>query len=157
MTGDLAARIAGTADPAAPQRDDTVWLLESIGWLALMATTRTYAEQPALWRLGEQGRARTAEDFSHHLRAALAGELQWREPLRYSLSLFDARGFPQRWLRNAFPTLSAVVAEAFGDGIGGEVRARLEAAPALLEELAAEAGIDLDRPTHYDTATGPGS
>lgn len=150
MSGDLGHRIAGTDDAAAPQRDDGVWLLESIGWLALMATTRTYADQPGLWRLGEDGRARTVEDFTHHLRAAVAGELQWREHLRYSLSLFEARGFPHRWLRDAFPTLSKVIAEAFGDGIGADVRARLDAAPALLEELAVDAGIDLDRPTRYD-------
>ena len=153
MTGDLARRIAGVDDPAAPPRDDAVWLLESMGWLALTATSRTYAEQPGLWRLGEEGRARTAEDFRHHLRAAVAGDLQWREHLRYSLALFDARGFPQRWLREALPTLSAVLAEAFGDEIGSGVRARLDAAPALLEELAAEADIDLDRPTRYDART----
>lgn len=150
MSGELGRRIAGTDDRGAPQRDDATWLLESMGWLALMATTQTYAEQSGLWRLGEEGRARTIEDFTHHLRAAVAGELQWREHLRYSLALFDARGFPQRWLRDAFPTLSAVLEEAFGPAIGSDVRARLEAAPALLEELAAEAGIDLNRPTRYD-------
>ena len=153
MSGELARGIAGTDDPAAPQRDDATWLLESKDWLALMATTRTYAEHPGLWRLGEEGRARTVEDFTHHLRAAVAGELQWREHLRYSLALFDARGFPQRWLRDAFPTLSAVLAEAFGDEIGADVRERLDAAAALLVELADEAGIDLDRPTRYDART----
>jgi hypothetical protein len=150
VSGELAQRLTGIADTHTPQRVDALWLRESIDWLALMATSRTYAHHPELWRLGEQGRARTIEDFTHHLRAALAGDLQWREHLTYSVTLFDARGFPQRWLRDAFVTLSAVLAEAFGESVGREVRARLDAGPDLLHQLAAEAGVDLDRPTRYD-------
>lgn len=150
MSGELARRIAGTDDPAAPPRTDAQWLLESAAWLALQATTRTYAAQPGLWQLGEDGRARTIEDFNHHLRAAAAGENQWREHLRYCLVLFDARGFPQRWLTDAVTTLAGVINDAFGDEIGHDVAERLAAAPPLLEELAAEAAIDLDRPTRYD-------
>lgn len=146
MSGELARRIAGTGDPAAPPRTEAQWLLESSSWIALVATTTTYAAQPGLWQLGEEGRARTVEDFNHHLRAAVGGETQWREHLRYCLVLFDARGFPQRWLRDAVTTLSGVI----GDEIGHDLVARLDTAPPLLEELAAEAGIDLDRPTRYD-------
>jgi hypothetical protein len=150
VSGELARRLTGIGNPGVPERDDVVWAHESMGWLAVMATARTYADQPGLWHLGEEGRARTIEDFGHHLRAALAGDLPWREHVRYSLQLFDARGFPQRWLREAFATLSAVLLETFGDSFAREVRDRLGDGPALLEQLAAEAGIDLDRPTRYD-------
>ena len=150
MSGALARRLTGISDDAAPDRADTAWLSESVGWLALMATRDTYAADPSLWRLGEEGRARTTEDFTHHLRAALAGDLQWREHVRYSVTLFDARGFPQRWLTDAFATLSGVLAEAFGESVGPDVRARLDAGPALLVQLAADAGIDVHRTTRYD-------
>lgn len=150
MSGVLAQRLAGFDDADAPERAEDAWIRESVPWLSLMAARDTYAEQPELWRLGEEGRARTIEDFSHHLRAALAGELLWREHLQYSLTLFDSRGFPQRWLRDAFATLSDVLREAFGETFAAAVRARLDAAPGLLEALAADLGVDLDRPTRYD-------
>lgn len=150
MSGALAKRLTGIGEDDAPDRADTAWLSESVGWLALMATRDTYRADPWLWRLGEDGRARTTEDFTHHLRAALAGDLQWREHVRYSLTLFDARGFPQRWLTDAFVTLSDVVAEGFGESVGQDVRTRLDAGPALLVQLAADAGIDVHRTTRYD-------
>ena len=153
MNGDLARRLTGIGDNDVPDRRDDTWIRESIGWLSLLAARDTYARQPELWRLGEDGRARTIEDFSHHLRAALAGEALWRQHLEYSLKLFDARGFPQRWLREAFGTLSEVLDEAFGHALGRDIRTRLDAAPALLEKLAAELGIDLERQTRYDTDT----
>lgn len=153
MSSDLARRLTGIGDDDVPERSEEAWIRESIPWLSLMAARDTYAVQPELWRLGEDGRARTIEDFTHHLRAALAGEVLWRRHLEYSLKLFDARGFPHRWLRDAFATLSSVLDEAFGETLGRDLRTRLDAAPALLEKLSAELGIDLQRPTRYDTDT----
>lgn len=154
MTAPLATKIAGLGDPGAPPRAPHAWLRESIGWVALLATNRTYAAEPGLWRLGEQGRARTIEDFTHHLRAVLGGDAHWRKHLDYSVRLFDARGFPQRWLIDAFATLCDVLAEAFPPEDVAVVDARLAAAPILLAELAAEAGIDLHRSTAYDSGAG---
>ena len=124
-----------------------------MGWLALLATRRTYVADPGLWRLGEQGRARTIEDFTHHLRSALGGDAHWRSHLDYSMRLFDARGFPQRWLLDAFVTLQEVLADSFPAEVTEVVRRRLEDAPALLAELAETADIDLARPTRYDSVS----
>lgn len=140
MTEPLASVVAGYGEPGVPERDAETWVSESTGLVALIAARRTYGADPGLWRLGEHGRARTVEDLTHHLRAVLGGDGPWRQHVDYSIRLFDARGFPQRWLRDAFATLRDALAEAF--------------APALLTALADEAGIDLNRPTKYDAAAG---
>ena len=150
MTEPLSTTIAGFADAGAADRTNHTWIRESMGWLALLATRRTYAAQPDLWRLGEQGRARTIEDFTHHLRSALGGDTHWRSHLDYSVRLFDARGFPQRWLLDAFVTLREVLADTFPAEVTEVIRQRLEDAPGVLDELATAAGIDLARPTKYD-------
>lgn len=150
MSSALAAHVTGHGDAGVPPRDPQAWLTESIGWLALMATRRTYRADPGLWRLGEHGRARTVEDFSHHLRAALGGEDLWHRHLEYCIKLFDARGFPQRWLYDAFSTLRGVLADSFPADVTQAVDSLLGEAPAVLAELAAAAGIELNRPTSYD-------
>lgn len=147
----LGAEITGLGAPSTPARPPAAWLDECRSVIALLATRDTYAEQPELWELGEHGRARTIEDFEHHLRAARGTDRQWREYVAYCLELFDARGFPFRWLTDAFATLSRVLAEHFPADITGEVRANLDAGPALLAELAEERDIDLGRPTRYDS------
>lgn len=85
-------------------------LREAIGHLAFVATERLYAEQPDLWRLGENGRARTLEDFTHHLRALAPLSVDHlRRHVDYSRSLFDQRGFPQQWLTDAWRILEGVL------------------------------------------------
>ena len=153
MSGGLGWTIAGVDAPGTPQRSAHAWLSESLESLALLATRRTYEADPSLWRLGEHGRARTLEDFTHHLRAALGNEALWIKHVAYSLELFDARGFPQRWLTEAFETLRAVLVDSFPDEVTREVAQRLEQAPVLLAVLAQERGIDLTRPTQYDAST----
>jgi hypothetical protein len=146
-----AADVPGARDPQAPERPASAWLLESVGWLSLEATRRSYEADPGLWRLGEYGRARTIEDYGHHLRAVVhADERTWHDYVRYCMTLFDARGFPQRWLTEAFATLSAILAEALPEHLTADVRRLLDDAPRLMAELAAETGIDLARPTRYD-------
>ena len=151
MTDGLGWRVAGIGDADVPPRTPHDWLDESLQALALLATRRTYQREPALWRLGEHGRARTVEDFTHHLRAGLGSESLWRKHVGYSLELFDARGFPQRWLLEAFATLRDVVVESFPAEVTRDVVERLEAAPDLIAQLATARGIDLRRPTTYDS------
>ena len=150
MTEGVGWAVAGVAGPEVPERTAHAWLSESLETLALLATRRTYEADPGLWRLGEYGRARTLEDFTHHLRAALGNEALWTKHLAYSLELFDARGFPQRWLTDAFATLRDVVLDSFPEPLTRAVAQRLEQAPGALAELADERGIDLNRPTAYD-------
>ena len=92
------------------EREPRVVLQESLGLLALTATRRLYAEQPALWEMGENGRARTLEDFTHHLRAlASLSEDTFRRHVDYCLDLFAQRGFPKKWLDDAWRTIDGVL------------------------------------------------
>ena len=93
-------------------RARTVVLAEAIGFLALSATRRLYDEQPDLWKLGEHGRARTHEDFTHHVRM-LAGLQQevFAEHVSYCQRLWSSRGFPTKWLDDAWRILDDVLRE----------------------------------------------
>lgn len=86
-----------------PERAPEAVLAEAVPLLALMATRGLYAEQPALWELGEHGRARTVEDFTHHFRAlALLRTEAFRQHVAYCEDLFARRNFPRRWLDDAW-------------------------------------------------------
>ena len=150
MDASIGMRITGLAAPGTPARPATAWLSESRGFLALLATRDTYAAQPGLWDLGEYGRARTIEDFEHHLKAAGTTGRQWEEYLAYCFELFERRGFPFRWLTDAFATLSRVLRENLPDEVTAEVRERLDDGAAVLARLADERGVDVDRRTRYD-------
>lgn len=85
-------------------------LHEALGHLALLATRRLYDEQPDLWKLGEHGRARTLEDFTHHLRAlSTLSEDTFRRHVDYCLDLFASRNFPKRWLDDAWRVMATVL------------------------------------------------
>ena len=91
-------------------RDPSVVLGEAVPALALSATRRLYAEQPGLWNLGERGRARTLEDFTHHLRMLVGfSEEAFRAHVDYCHELFAARDFPRQWLDDAWRTIDAVL------------------------------------------------
>lgn len=91
-------------------REPTVVLAEAIGYLALTATRRLYDEQPDLWKLGEHGRARTLEDFTHHLRmlAGLSAPV-FAAHVAYCDGLWEARNFPRQWLDDAWRILDDVL------------------------------------------------
>jgi hypothetical protein len=97
---------------AVPPREPMVVLREAVGHLAYLATERHYAEQPDLWAShGERGRALTMEDYTHHLRHLVPlREDLWVAHLRYCEELFASRGFPHRWLTDAFRILGDVLA-----------------------------------------------
>ena len=95
----------------APARDPRVVLDERIGLLTWRATEALYAEQPDLWRLGEDGRRATFEDFGHHFRVLAALDADTvASHVRYCVDLFAKRGFPLRWLDDAWRTMEAVLA-----------------------------------------------
>lgn len=152
MSGDaaLVVQAVGMHGASVPERPAAAWLTESRSLIALLATRDTYAAQPSLWKLGEHGRARTIEDFEHHLHAALGTDVQWRAHLAYCVELFAARGFPFRWLIDAFATLSAVLVAHLPEQLTADVRARLADGPAIVQQLASERGVDPARPTAYD-------
>ena len=94
------------------ERDPRTVLAESIGYLALVATRRLYDEQPKLWDLGEHGRARTLEDFTHHLTALAAlDDATFDHHVAYCHRLFTDRNLPLRWLDDAWRTLAAVLTD----------------------------------------------
>jgi len=94
-----------------PVRDPCDVLGEAVGLLALAATRRLYEEQPQLWELGESGRARVLEDFSHHFRAlALLDAGLFEAHVAWCRGLFTTRGFPTRWLDWSWPIMEEVVA-----------------------------------------------
>ena len=101
-----------TDDSGGPDRDPRTVLGESLGYLALVATRRLYDVQPSLWDLGEHGRARTLEDFTHHLKAlASLDETTFRNHVDYCRRLFTERNLPLRWLDDAWRTIDAVVTD----------------------------------------------
>lgn len=91
-------------------REPAAVLDEAVGYLALVATRRLYDEQPELWKLGEHGRARTLEDFTHHLRM-LSGlsPTVFATHVAYCEGLWKARNFPQKWLDDAWRILDDVL------------------------------------------------
>ncbi len=85
-------------------------LSESIGLLALVATRRLYHEQPELWGFGERGRARTLEDFNHHLKSlANLNETVFAAHVDYCRQLFASRDFPLQWLEDAWRVIAEVL------------------------------------------------
>ena len=98
------------SSPAEDTREPSAVLAEAVGYLALTATRRLYDEQPDLWRLGEHGRARTLEDFTHHLRmlAGLSAEV-FGAHVAYCERLWTSRGFPMQWLDDAWRILDDVL------------------------------------------------
>lgn len=96
--------------PPEDEREPAVVLAEAVGYLALTATRRLYDEQPDLWKLGEHGRARTLEDFTHHLRM-LAGlsPAVFATHVAYCEGLWQARNFPTQWLDDAWRILDEVL------------------------------------------------
>lgn len=92
------------------EREPVAVLTEAVGSLALTATRRLYDEQPDLWKLGEHGRARTLEDFTHHLRM-LAGlsPAVFQNHVAYCEGLWAARKFPRQWLDDAWRILDGVL------------------------------------------------
>ena len=144
-------RITGLNVAGTPARPPAAWLEESRSFLALLATRDTYAAQPRLWELGERGRARTIEDFEHHLRAARGTDRQWHDYLVYCVELFAARGFPLRWLTDALATLARVMGENLPDDVTADVRRRLTDGIEEVAHIAAERGIDPQAATRYDT------
>jgi hypothetical protein len=78
-------------------------LTEAAPMLAFQATNALYEEQPQLWQMGEQGRARTLEDFGHHFHAL--GTLDatiFTDHVAYCRTLFRNLGFPLKWLDDAW-------------------------------------------------------
>jgi hypothetical protein len=109
-------------------RDPAVVLREAVPALALTATRRLYAEQPALWELGENGRARTLEDFTHHLRRlATLSEDTFRSHVEYCHDLFEARGFPRAWLDDAWRILDGVLRDELPPAVHEPARRVLHA------------------------------
>ncbi len=104
-----------------PTREPGVIIRESVAVLALLATRMLYEEQPALWELGEHGRARTLEDFGHHFKSlALLDAEAFDAHVRYCTRLFTARGFPLRWLDDAWRVMAVVSRAELPPAVGAE-------------------------------------
>jgi hypothetical protein len=85
-------------------------LVELTDFLAVVATRAMYDEQPELWQLGEQARARTLEDFGHHFRAlATLDEMVFTSHVEFCMDLFRQRSFPQQWLTDGWRHMAAVM------------------------------------------------
>lgn len=115
--------------PADDGREPTVVLAEATGYLALTATRKLYDEQPDLWKLGEHGRARTLEDFTHHLRmlAGLSPSV-FAAHVAYCDGLWTSRGFPRKWLDDAWRILDDVLREELPPRVHEPARALLRTA-----------------------------
>lgn len=93
------------------ERAPEVVLAERAPHLAFLATEAMYAAQPELWDRGEKGRFHTLDDFTMHFRAVANGESAFRAHVAYCYRLFEERGFPRRWLDDAWRFMRAVAEE----------------------------------------------
>lgn len=85
-------------------------LAEMAPMLSILATRGLYDEQPELWKMGERGRSRTVEDFHHHFRALQSLEVSvFGSHVQYCETLFAARGFPHKWLDDAWRWMAIVI------------------------------------------------
>ena len=128
MSREVGSRLSTRSPDRGPgdARDPADLLAENVGLLAALATRSLYEEQPDLWRLGEPGRARTHEDFVEHFRAlATLDEVVFEAHVRYCEGLFSARGYPKRWLEDAWRHMAAVVAAELPPPASGRVMAVL--------------------------------
>jgi hypothetical protein len=91
-------------------REPSVLLAEAAPMLAFRATAALYEEQPALWQMGERGRARTLEDFGHHFEAlATLDQALFREHVVYCQALFKSHKFTSAWLTDAWRVMSETI------------------------------------------------
>jgi len=103
--------------------------------LALLATRGLYDEQPDLWRMGERGRERTLEDFTHHFRALeVLDDRVFRRHVEYCQSLFQSRGFPQKWLDDAWRWMKLVIERELPPAVARPALAVLSAGTASPEQ-----------------------
>lgn len=85
------------------ERPPALVLSEAAPALAFQSTNALYDEQPQLWKMGERGRVRTLEDFGHHFQALAALDAAvFADHVAYSRALFQNRGFPLKWLDDAW-------------------------------------------------------
>lgn len=90
------------------EREVDVVLSEAASHLAYLSTEALYEEQPDLWKLGEHGRHHTLNDFTLHFRAIASGVDAFRAHADYSYALFEQRGFPRRWLDDAWELMERI-------------------------------------------------
>ncbi len=101
-------------------RDPDIVIREAAPHLAFLATESMYADQPDLWDLGEKGRQHTLNDFTLHFQAVAEGEDAFRSHVAYCYDMFQDRGFPRKWLDDAWSYMGAI-GEAHLDSAAHEV------------------------------------
>lgn len=111
-------------------RDPDVVIREAAPHLAFLATESMYADQPGLWDLGEKGRLHTLNDFTLHFQAVAEGEDALRSHVDYCHDLFRDRGFPRKWLDDAWTYMRAI----------GEAHLEQPVRDVLLDRLASVVG-----------------
>jgi len=119
-------------------RTPQVVLREITPVMAILATRGLYEEQPELWQMGERGRERTVEDFGHHFEAL--GSLNqdiFMAHVEYCETMFQRRGFPGKWLDDAWRWMAIVIERELPDSI---------AVPAIDALAAATRGQRLSKP-----------
>jgi len=93
-----------------PPRPAQRVLIEYQGVHTLRATDALYEEQPDLWRLGENGRMHTFDDFAHHFASLTTLDIEvFASHVRFCNDLFSQRGFPLRWLTDAWRIMQQVL------------------------------------------------
>lgn len=103
-------------------------LIEAQGLLTLRATERLYDEQPGLWSMGEDGRARTFEDFGHHFRSLSALDHErFAGHVAYCYDLFSRRSFPIAWLEDAWRVMADTLRAELPATVSGAAIAALRA------------------------------
>lgn len=103
-----------------------VVLTETAPYLAYLATESLYAEQPNLWDLGERGRFHTLNDFTLHFQAVASGEGGFASHVAYSKELFEDKGFPQKWLVDAWRVMRETASNHLEDPARAELLRRLD-------------------------------
>ncbi len=107
------------------ERQADAVLTEAAAHLAFLSTKALYDEQPDLWKLGEDGRRHTLDDFVLHFTAVASGVDAFRAHVDYSYTLFAQRDFPRRWLDDAWRVMERIGAANLDEPARGLFLGRL--------------------------------
>jgi len=111
-------------------RNPSVVLKEAVHALALAATQQHYKNQPALWKMGEWGRARTLEDYAHHFTTHSTLDVEtWKGYLKWCEEFWDKRGYPHVWLTDGWAIMRQVLQEKMHPEVAKKAIAILDKIP----------------------------
>eukprot|EP00026_Physarum_polycephalum_P020553 Phypoly_transcript_23206.p1 GENE.Phypoly_transcript_23206~~Phypoly_transcript_23206.p1 ORF type:complete len:146 (+),score=18.13 Phypoly_transcript_23206:112-549(+) len=113
-------------------RSVNVVIKEAVHYLAYLATVDHYHVQPTLWKMGEWGRARTLEDYTHHFVALSSLDTGvWKSHLSWCEGFWDSRKYPHEWLTDGWAIMREVITNNLHPAVAQKANGMLDMIPEL--------------------------